>query len=144
MYVGMHVWPHGDVRLKGWKCQYCVTDYITPSPHSSSSPPSSPPLTFLPPPPPLPLLCIRSYLLNPYSILTCGGFSTVSLSTLTVAWAIWMKLRGKHTCTVTYVPGPWSGKFVAVTGRFESHSYSSHWTFYCFCTNVCFLPVTAT
>ena len=36
----------------------------------------------------------RRYLLNPYSIVTCAGFSSSSLTTLTVAWAIWMKLRG--------------------------------------------------
>ncbi len=35
-----------------------------------------------------------SYLLNPYSILTCAGFSTVSLSTLAVAWALWMRIKG--------------------------------------------------
>ena len=34
------------------------------------------------------------YLLNPYSILSCGGYSTISITNLAVVWAIWMKLRG--------------------------------------------------
>ena len=45
-----------------------------------------------------------SYLLNPYSILTCGGFSTISITNLAMVWAIWMKLRGTIQRTTTTPP----------------------------------------
>ena len=38
------------------------------------------------------LLC--RYLLNPYTILTCGGLSTILLVNLAIVWSLWMRLRG--------------------------------------------------
>lgn len=42
----------------------------------------------------LPLFVAIVYLLNPYSILTCGSFSSISLTNLAVVMAVWMKLKG--------------------------------------------------
>ena len=35
-----------------------------------------------------------SYLFNPFTIITCGGYSTLLLTNLSIIFAVWMKLRG--------------------------------------------------
>jgi len=57
------------------------------------------------------------YLLNPYSIVTCGGLSTISITNLAMVWAIWMKLRGTYNAL-----GPFSRSSVQLL----SNSTSSH------------------
>lgn len=42
----------------------------------------------------LPLLVAGIYLLNPYSILCCAGYSTQCFSHLSIVFIIWMSLRG--------------------------------------------------
>ena len=34
------------------------------------------------------------YLLNPYTIVTCGGYSTVVLTNVSIVWALWLRLKG--------------------------------------------------
>ena len=42
-------------------------------------------------------ICTSRYLLNPYCILSCSGYCTISLTHLGVAWALWMALKGMQS-----------------------------------------------
>ena len=46
---------------------------------------------------------LHRYLLNPYTIVTCGGYSTVVLTNVSVVWALWMRLKGNKQCHVSAV-----------------------------------------
>ena len=39
-------------------------------------------------------ISLLSYLFNPFTIATCGGYSTLLLTNLSIVFALWMKLRG--------------------------------------------------
>eukprot|EP00731_Ephydatia_muelleri_P026555 Em0018g655a len=40
------------------------------------------------------MFVMACYLFNPFTIITCGGYSTLLLTNLSIIFAVWMKLRG--------------------------------------------------